>query len=363
MKISRRIFLMLPLLLVCLPGMASHNVSARIEYEWQSGNTWLIRVVTLSDPSAAMVDRCTIDLEIWNNVGTVKLADLTSIPRINGTLTDPNFQITCPGNIPMGDYITATVKRNVYEVTYTFPGPGYYQIYYYDISRIDNINNIPNSGSVSMYVKALIHAVTQFTPNSSPRILNDSILTACTMSPWLNELNITDPDGDSLSFALVPCMQYNPPGVTPGPVAGWVDPGTSGGGNFAVGVLGNVFWVNASNQLGPFAYALKVYEWRNGTQFGEFTYDATVFVLTNNCVVGNVPARDLVELQVFPNPAADHIRLSKAVQSMELFDLQGKALRRAEKTDRIEVGGLPGGMYVLRTVMGGEVRSFKVVIE
>jgi hypothetical protein len=363
MQLFKPFAILWALLLSSAGTFASHNVSARLEYETNSGNTFTIRFVTFTDPSAAQVDRCSIDLEIWNSAGTLKIADITNVPRINGPLTDPNFPITCPGNIPMGEYVTPTIKRNVYEVTYTFPGPGYYQIFAWDVSRIDNMINMSNSGSTPVFVRANILVNSLTGANRSPVINNDTVLTACTQQPWFNQLDITDADGDSLSFELVPCMQYNPPSIpSPIVVTGYGFPGNVGGGYFWVGPLGNVLWQNASNMLGSYAYALKITEWRDGIQIGLLTYDATVFVLPNNCFVSADLPWKSPGITAFPNPADGFISVEKRVELLQLYDLQGHLLREGFDTDHLQVDGIAAGIYLLRISQNGTVSNSRIVI-
>ena len=347
--------------------MASHNVSGRIEYELMSNNTALIRLITFSDPSAAQVDRCQVNFEIWNAAGTVKIAEILNVPRINGPATDPNFpQLTCP-NTTMGEYVTSTIKRNIYEATYTFDPGQRYQIYAWDLSRIDNIINISNSGSASFFVKSELTVSAALASNRSPKINNDTILTACVQQPWFNNLDITDPDGDSLSFARVPCQQYDPPTI-PSPItsAGYASPDTFGGGYFWVGPMGNVVWQNTSNILGPYTYALEIEEWRSGVQIGKVRYDATFFVVPGKCLVSSekplLQPQPKTEMTAFPNPTDDIINLTQKVDLVQLYDMQGKLLRVAERTDRLLVDDLPAGNYLLRVKDRSKGRSIRISI-
>lgn len=342
---------------------ASHNVSGRIEYELMGSNTCLFRLITFSDPSAALVDRCTASFEIWNAAGTVKIDEIWDVPRINGPATDPNFpQVTC-SNATMGEYVTSTIKRNVYEATYTFSSADTYEIRYTDLGRIDNIANMSNSGSTAFFVNAVVNVSATWLPNHSPVINNDTTLSACAQQPWFNNLNITDPDGDSLSFKIVDCLQYDPPSI-PAPIlaTGYGKPGAVGGGYFWVGPMGNVLWQNASNMIGPYSYALEIEEWRNGVQIGKVFYDGMVFVLPNNCFVSVDPPQPNKLITAYPNPANETITLNVSADLLQLYDMQGKLLREAEMTDQVEVGDLPVGNYLLRVKSKAAGRSIRISI-
>lgn len=65
---------------------------------------------------------------------------------------------------------------------------------------------------------------------------------------------------------------------------------------------------------------------------------------------------DLIQIRVFPNPAHDAIVVTMSnalVLQMQLFDLSGQEIRSANfpkgsPRARLEVGDVPGGMYILR---------------
>lgn len=258
---------------------ASHNIAGNITYEYVGNNTFDLTVTTYTDPSAALVDRCEIDLEIWDATGTTKIADLTSISRQNGPAnTDPYFPINCP-NAQMGDYLLGTVKQNIYTTTYVFPGAGTYLIRYHDLARLDNIANMVNSGSQAFFLETTL--VTSFwQPNTSAQFLNHPLDDACTGSPWTYNPGGWDSDGDSLVFSLIPCRQYDPPAI-PSPISctGFMQPDSVGtNGPMQIDAqTGLITWTNP-DVAGIYNIAIRVDEYRYGNFIGTVMRDMAIFV-------------------------------------------------------------------------------------
>jgi len=266
-------------------AFASHNVAGEITYTYVSGNTIEITLTTYTDPSAAFVDRCFANLEIWKDSPTNdsdKIADIIDIPRINGPLNnDPIFpgNVTCNGQA-MGEYIVGTIKRNVYRTRYTFTGPGKFLIRYYDLARIDYVNNISNSGSQAFFIESTVFLAPIFGVENSPQFLNHPIDFACTDKLWTHNPGAYDPDGDSLVFTLVECRQYDPPTV-PSPItcSGFTDPGLYGsnGPMTMDSETGLISW-NTPQDLGWYNIAYRVDEYRNGVLIGSTFRDMAIDV-------------------------------------------------------------------------------------
>ncbi len=70
----------------------------------------------------------------------------------------------------------------------------------------------------------------------------------------------------------------------------------------------------------------------------------------------------LVDIQVYPNPASDLITFSEMVEGAELFDINGKKVMDAKRTNQMSMGQLSDGMYLLKlTTTSGNVLSKEVV--
>ena len=91
-------------------------------------------------------------------------------------------------------------------------------------------------------------------------------------------------------------------------------------------------------------------------------HEATVFVLTNNCIVSATPARS-DHLTVYPNPVRADLHFSAEVKEASLFNVQGQVLRRSESTSQMSTEDLPSGVYFLEIRDGNQVFRKKIVKE
>lgn len=271
------------LLLSFVPAFASHNLAGEITYNYLGNNTIEITLTTYTDPSAYGVDRCEIDLEIWNATGSVKVADLTQIRRVNGPYqNDPLYPtLNCP-NAYMGEYIFGSVKKNVYKINYTFNGPGFYLIRFYDHARLANIANMFDSGLQTFFLETTVFINNFLGPENSPRFLNHPLDFACVDRIWTHNPGGWDPDnGDSLVYTLVECRQYDPPSIpNPIPSTGYTFPDNPihGISSFSMDSRTGLITWDAPRQIGIYNIAYKVEEYRNGIFIGVAFRDMAIWV-------------------------------------------------------------------------------------
>ncbi len=302
---------------------ASHNIAGEITYTYVSGNTVEITLTTYTDPSAASVDRCVANLEIWPSVPNVQngpLDTILDIPRSNGPLNiDPQFPatVTCPGQA-MGEYIVGTIKKNVYKTTYTFNGPGKYLVRYYDQARVDFVNNITNSGNQAFFIESTILLAPIIGEENSPQFLNHPIDFACIDRIWTHNPGGYDPDPqDVLVYTLVECRQYDPPSI-PVPIitTNFQFPGQySNNGPMTMDPTTGLITWNTPQVAGWYNLAYKVEEFRNGQLIGEIWRDMAILVkecdnnppvietITDTCIyAGDTLRFDIVSYDPDNNP-------------------------------------------------------------
>ncbi|MDX2250376.1 MAG: gliding motility-associated C-terminal domain-containing protein [Bacteroidia bacterium] len=264
---------------------ATHNLAGQITAQRNdpnNSNSYEITLTTYTDPAPAGVDRCSADIEIWSvSNPPLLLATLTQVPRANGgNLVNVPSDCTIP-NPKAGVVVKGTVKRNLYYVSYIFPGPGEYEIRYQDIARHGSVNNITSPEEVSFYVFTRIFITPPIIgSNNTPLLLNEPLDDACLGKIWTHNPGGFDPDGDSLSYYLKESYQYDPP--NPPTIANgyrFPDDPSFGNSTFTMDpVTGIVTW-DVPLKEGIFNFAYVVEEWRNGQLLGFVVRDMAIWVI------------------------------------------------------------------------------------
>jgi len=244
-------FLVLPLL-----AEATHQVAGYIYFKHISGLTYQATFVDFvnGDPynnpteCGDPQDRDTMRIYYGDGGSDVVI-------RSNGPI-DPN-------NFPGGDSICPCRKVCLYtSPPHTFPGAGSYHIWVYDVDRMWNITNIPNSANTSFYVFTSINIRNSATEDiSSPVITNPlTCQNACMGQCYYYNPGAYSAAGDSMVYSLGNCLyipnadlppaplNYGeniplyaiPPGTTIDPQTGtleWCTPTTAGIFNFSIRII------------------------------------------------------------------------------------------------------------------------------
>ncbi|MCB9233546.1 MAG: T9SS type A sorting domain-containing protein [Bacteroidia bacterium] len=336
---------------------ASHNYAAWIEVDHNGGNVYTFRLITLTDPAPALVDRCEVHLSLKDQNGNV-VAVLQNVPRQNGTSgTDPVFpSLSCsfPATngiytvlVPTGSPTTpignSTIKRSVYQAQFSLTQPGTYRIEWTDNAWVSGISNMQNSGSTSLEVYSTFLVDPQLNSNSTPRPQNDSTALVCLGQPFIYSPAWLESNGDSLHFQVTPVVM----------ATGYTYPDLSGGGNFYVDQqLGTLYWLN-SNQLGIYAVAIRADEYRNGNWIGTCVFQFLLFTQSGNCTV----ERDFEagrKWGISPNPSGGKLEisgLSGAPVFYELLNANGQSVGKGSlnaNQPELNLDGFSGGMYFLK---------------
>ena len=193
-------------------AMATHNLAGQIALRHTGGNSYEITLVTYTDPAPAGVDRCAANFEIWT-CNEQWVGEILDVPRNNGPL-DSNPQNTCPPGVHLGVEVYQTVKRNIYQTDFTFPGQGCYLIRYFDPARREDVKNIKEPGVQTFFVETQLTILNPLLGvNNTPVMLNEPLDEACIGKIWTHNPAAYDPDGsagDSLVYSLLPSLQYHP---------------------------------------------------------------------------------------------------------------------------------------------------------
>ncbi len=231
---------------------ATHQRAAEMSYKHISGLTYELTLISYTftpSPANAYRDFLTIN---WGD-GTT-----TDIPRVVET------------NLP--DDIT----YNKYLGQHTFAGPADYIISCEDPNRNGGIINIPNSINTPMYIycELLISPFINGYDNS-PILLVPPVDNGCVHQPFYHNPGAYDPDGDSLSYKLVPCR-----GAQGQVIPGYTLPAAFNKITLDP-VTGDFLWDSPELQ-GEYNIAILVEEWRGGVKIGSVLRDMQIIVVACN---------------------------------------------------------------------------------
>ncbi len=243
-------FLIYGLLLILVPsvGFATHNRSGSITYEHLFGNTYEFTVTTCTQTSSD-ADRPELGID-WG--------DGTSDTLVRLSIDAESIY---------------DIQTNIYKGIHTFTGPATYVIRVEDPNRNFGVLNITNSVDKVFCIQTEL-VISPFigSPNNSLIIENCPCPEfACVNQVYRYNISAFDPDGDSLSYAIVPsrgedCLEMSIPEV-------FRFPNDVGGGDLSIDpISGTLTWDSPGIQ-GPYNVAIKISEFRNGLFVGSVIQD------------------------------------------------------------------------------------------
>ena len=234
-----------------MPLHATHNRAGEIIYCHVSGYTYSVQIITHTKTSAP-ADRPELVIN-WGD-GTID---------------------TLVRQTPIS-FLANDAQRNVYPGSHTYSGPGIFVLSFEDPNRNEGVLNIPNSVAETFCVKSQLIISPVAGGNCSVRFLNSPLQNACYQKLWTHNPVAYDPDGDSLSYALITCEGYGCD-----PIAGYQYPDQvfSGPDNqFDIDPFSGTLTWDASQLVGEYNIAVRVTEWRQGVKVGWVTRDMQITV-------------------------------------------------------------------------------------
>jgi len=247
---NRAAYVLLTLLMLPVWLMATHNRAGEITYRHISGYTYEVTILTYTfTPSLANRDSLEVN---WGDGSPLQYLQ-----------------------IDKKVFLANNVRYNTYVGTHTYPGAGTYTISMVDPNRNAGIVNIPGSVNQAFYLASTLVINPFLGPNSSPQLLAPPIDNACVFYPFMHNVTAYDPDGDSLSYKLIPCKGAQgldiPTYVLPAAsVSLSIDP-----------ITGDFLW-DSPLMSGEFNIAILIEEWRNGVRIGTVIRDMQIFVAACN---------------------------------------------------------------------------------
>ncbi|MBQ3710034.1 MAG: gliding motility-associated C-terminal domain-containing protein [Bacteroidales bacterium] len=243
----RKLFIVCLFLMLALPVWATHQRAAEITYEWKGGNAYEFTLTCYTySPSPAGMQRDSL-LVMWGD--------------------------------GFGDYVPRVVYQNlgddytlnVYKMIHNYSSAGTYVISMEDPDRNYGVVNVPNSVSVPMYIESELVINPFLGYNNSVQLLNAPVDKGCVGRPFYHTPAAYDPDGDSLSYRLVPCK-----GTNGEDIPGYTYPQTSS--LFEIDPLTGVLrWENPMLQ-GEYNVAILIEEWRQGVKVGSVIRDMQILI-------------------------------------------------------------------------------------
>lgn len=234
---------------------------------------------------------------------------------------------------------------------HTFPGPGTYVISYLDSFRIPNIQNMQNSGNESFYLESELRIIPFGGANSSSISSSFLVDTAFKGINYQYNLNCSDPDGDSLTFSLVPISgAYIPANININSSSGlfsWNNPDTL--------------------TLGNYIFAIQTEEFRNGNKIGSAVREILIPVISPNAI--DEKSKENI-ISILPNPTIETLTISFTPKTQntfyEIFDLTGRKIENGKiisSQQNISLKSYYPGIYFLKISDGEKNYTKKFVME
>ena len=245
---KRKLLLVIGLLFCfAFSAKATHQRAAEITYIWLGGNAYEFTLTCYTySPSPAGLQRDSLLMQ-WGD------GSESYVPRV--VLQN------------LGDDYTL----NVYKQVHNYSSSGTYIISMEDANRNYGVVNVPNSVMVPMHIETELVINPFLGYNNSVQLLNAPVDKGCVGKLYLHNPSAYDPDGDSLSYRLLPCK-----GMDGMDIAGYTYPQASQ--SFDIDpVTGELRWENPVLQ-GEYNVAFIIEEWRHGVKIGSVIRDMQILI-------------------------------------------------------------------------------------
>lgn len=245
---KRKLFTVLVLMFAfAFSAKATHQRAAEITYKWLGGNAYEFTLTCYTySPSPAGLQRDSL-LMNWGD----------------------GFQDYVPRVVMqnLGDDYTL----NIYKMRHDYSSAGTYVISMEDANRNYGVVNIQNSVTIPMYIETELVINPFLGNNNSVQLLNAPVDKGCVGKLYLHNPAAYDPDGDSLSYRLLPCKGFNGEDIP-----SFTYPQASS--TFEMDpVTGELHWENPMLQ-GEYNVAFIVEEWRGGVKIGSVIRDMQILI-------------------------------------------------------------------------------------
>lgn len=299
--------ILLVFMLMSSSSFGSHVLGGDITWECV-GNQYVFQLVFYRDCNGAIANTAFENIEVWGHpsvnsiqVNYISSEDLSPFCNaVPGSLPPLDCGSGQAGGNGIGAIEKIIYRSNPTTLNGTPPAEGWV-FTFQSFSRSANINNLTNPSNHGITLKASIFD-TQNTGNcvdNSPQFLQDPNFVSCAGTPYSCNMNIIDPDLDSLhiqfgkAYDYFPGQNYTPPTIpaeltyeanfsfdSPTPDNSF-DPGNSP--SQLDPSSGNLTFL--SNNSGNFIIKIVAQSFRNGTLIGEV--EREIQVVVTNCTGNN----------------------------------------------------------------------------
>lgn len=248
MGIMKRKLILIMGFVFCLAfsAKATHQRAAEITYTCLGGNAYEFTLTTYNVPNAAWEQRDSLLMK-WGD------GFENYVPRVSWQNLGDNYVVS------------------IYKMIHNYSSSGTYIISMEDANRNYGVVNVPNSVSVPMYIETELVINPFLGNNNSVQLLNAPVDKGCVGKLYLHNPSAYDPDGDSLSYRLLPCK-----GMSGMEIPGYSYPQASQ--SFDIDpVTGELHWENPILQ-GEYNVAFIVEEWRHGVKIGSVIRDMQILI-------------------------------------------------------------------------------------
>ncbi|MBN4081609.1 T9SS type A sorting domain-containing protein [bacterium AH-315-C07] len=169
-------------------------------------------------------------------------------------------------------YLGSEIQENIYVRKHIYNGYGSFRISVLDPNRNGNIVNIPNSVDIPFYIDCLLINDPFLGQQNSTQFWAPPIMVAQTGLVFRHNVTAYDPDGDSLSYKLVPCK-----GDSGKDIPGYGYPEATD--TLIINrTTGEMVW-NSPGAIGDYAFTVKIKEYRDGYLIGFVLRDFQIEVV------------------------------------------------------------------------------------
>jgi gliding motility-associated-like protein len=294
---------------------ATHNIAGEITMTCMGGLTYKVRISTYTN-ALSSADRCDLTV-FWGDSPTSS----SIAPRINNVISNSSCYPSGMGD-DLGPQGFTSTKENFYEATHTYPGAGTYTIFIKDPNRVLGITNIPNSVNQPFYLQSTIIIDPTIGCNSLPHLTSIPLDKACAGHCFYHNPGAVDPDGDSLSYRIGPCLD-----TLGNPIPGYTLPNVLGGGNLSIdAVTGDLSWCSPT-AAGKYNVVIYIDEWKlfpNGHRYniGTVLRDMSIDVMAH-CSDQNPILPDLPDICVDANDSVQFNFTYTDPDASDLVKLEG----------------------------------------